>query len=322
MPYLTLCAISQPAANGNTMGEAPGNVLALQHLQIGEDTVTVLSGTSQRRCYRQNTAGMVGEDKMFRHHDAHPEAPSGYGYGPQNQGSLHAGLVDLEMDKSRLLEFYDAHYGIMDAPKSGTGMKFRSSIATALGFSTTSFDDLALFQQGVNAANGDLAPYQHPIHVTRYVLRQTYNVEDFRDHLEKFYVAIRAFCDGIRVGGHQSQCSNVVVPDVIMWRTTKVPGRTGLNHVGYRTPVGQAPDITMFLERAQNNRQPFRMAGTFRYDTEKVTDSNLEVALDDSKDTPLWRVADLAFLKALALLDFDEESAKGILDAAKALIQE
>lgn len=158
--------------------------------------------------------------------------------------------------------YYDSEFGVFIPGEYG----IRSAISTSMAYSTTDYQSEMLMFTGPNnteGLGGGLAPYQAQVHITRYVVRQSYDLGYYQDHPHHLLAHLKVLLSGLPVGGNQTRNAMIIQPDVVMWRFSPTPGTTGLNHTGYETPVKGAPNLDHFARDAAKNGHTFDVAGTY-----------------------------------------------------------
>lgn len=273
MTYVTICYISEACMNKNTRGEGDG-VVPLASSMTGDVLRSHVSSPSQRRGERKGIEETVGSDKVFRHDFR--DNPCGLTFGPEERLHFKVAVRDIVGPKGRtknaLKDFYDGEFGGMipkDNSKDGDFGSVRSSICTSTAFSTTEFGSDVSFHTAPHPDEkkaGSILPYHEEFHTTRYSVRQSFNLDDYRDAMHHFIVQLAVFVRGFRPGGGHARNEFFLRPEALMWRFTKTAGTTGLNHTMYMTPIDKDPDLTYFVEQAMRHDQTFSAAGRYTYD--------------------------------------------------------
>ena len=291
---LTICPITEPVANANARGEGTSGGAEIQVIE-GKSALT---GVGTGYGLREGMTAIAGTDRMFRKHNVN-ETPTGYGYGPENKALSE--VMDLLKDPS-FLDYIDSRLGIMLAAKGGETFGRRGSVQKSVSFSTTPYTGTQLMQQG-HKADGNLVPTHIPIHVTRYGMRYSINLEDFEANPDHLYVYILTIIRGFPVGGSQTCLSNLVRPAVVMWNTHRSLGG-GLNPLGYTTEnVDSAPNIDFFIKQANMHGMSFKIRGDYSV-TLKADDPKTQ-AMVEAGPTPLIQAADEMFCEAMECMGLD-----------------
>lgn len=244
MNYLTMLTVSRALLASNARGEGEGNTQTLQHITVDNRDHTILTGYSMRRGMRQ---GLLDNDSpMWRKHNAVPESPSGYGYGPNNSSTMKDALPSDPRD------YVDTSlFGLMAALK-GILLKFRSQAQVSAAISTVPYYGDVAFGQGpsdgkddgggedeapkkgkgkgkVKAPGAGLALFHYEQHYTRYAFTITLNLQEMKKagtlvHLKHLLNVLTE----IQVGGSQAANAASIIPEAILWTFHKSSGKGGL----------------------------------------------------------------------------------------------